>query len=549
VVKKTGNRRPGGIAGTVRVPESLRPKRRTTPPGKTSTAAVSPVSSAAIIHPSAEEHVDGSSLPMVVGVGASAGGLEAFTELLSHLPGDTGMAFVLIQHLDPSHESHLAELLSKASKMPVSEAKGETRAEANHVYVIPPRCNLGFSRGVLRTSPRPDSGRNMPIDSFLRALAADQGSKALGVVLSGTASDGTLGLQAIKAAGGITFAQEVRTAKYEGMPRSAIAAAVVDYVLPPAGIARQLAAIARASQVLVQPPEPDEEPPAGAGAAVPEVVISCHRPPAAFRPLPLFWPGAVSPTKVYSGCPSKVAWTEPSARLIVLNVPVTPAAVTCPVTGGQFCAHVPLHFDVVDVSGANEYSVKPLLLVSTVTPAIVAVFTVPTAAAGGLLALLPEDEGEEAPAELHATRAVAAATAAGSARSIRKRAGLLLIRCALPLPPRPGFFRVVMTSCPLCRVSPISSSLWFLLGNWRQKADTQALLMLRNTAANIVRQMSSATTCGCLSYDIHAMFDAYRCASVRVDSRDPIVDCVLIAGHAGTAAPVRASALGIRSAA
>jgi len=258
VVKKTGNRRPGGIAGTVRVPESLRPKRRTTPPGKTSTAAVSPVSSAAIIHPSAEEHVDGSSLPMVVGVGASAGGLEAFTELLSHLPGDTGMAFVLIQHLDPSHESHLAELLSKASKMPVSEAKGETRAEANHVYVIPPRCNLGFSRGVLRTSPRPDSGRNMPIDSFLRALAADQGSKALGVVLSGTASDGTLGLQAIKAAGGITFAQEVRTAKYEGMPRSAIAAAVVDYVLPPAGIARQLAAIARASQVLVQPPEPDE---------------------------------------------------------------------------------------------------------------------------------------------------------------------------------------------------------------------------------------------------------------------------------------------------
>ena len=154
------------------------------------------------------ERDEGSSLPIVVGIGASAGGLEAFTELLSHLPDDTGMAFVLIQHLDPKHESHLTELLSKASKMPVSEVKGETRAEANHVYVIPPRCNLGISDGVLHTPPRPDSGRNMPIDSFLRALAADRGSKALGVVLSGTASDGTLGLQAIKAAGGITFAQE-----------------------------------------------------------------------------------------------------------------------------------------------------------------------------------------------------------------------------------------------------------------------------------------------------------------------------------------------------
>ena len=184
----------------------------------------------------------------MVGVGASAGGLEAFTELLSHLPDDTGMAFVLIQHLDPSHESHLTELLSKASKMPVSEVKGETRAEANHVYVIPPRCNLGISDGVLHTPPRPASGRNMPIDSFLRALAADRGSKAIGVVLSGTASDGTLGLQAIKAAGGITFAQEMRTAKFDSMPRSAIAAGVVDFVLPPAGIARQLVAIARDSR-------------------------------------------------------------------------------------------------------------------------------------------------------------------------------------------------------------------------------------------------------------------------------------------------------------
>ena len=209
------------------------------------------------MRPVAEERAEGNS-PLIVGIGASAGGLEAFTELLSHLPADTGLAFVLIQHLDPSHESHLTELLSKASKMPVSEVTGETRAEANHVYVIPPRCNLGISDGILQTPPRPESGRNMPIDFFLRALAADRGSKALGVVLSGTASDGTLGLQAIKAAGGTTFAQEMHTAKYDGMPRSAIAAGVADFVLPPAGIARQLVAMARDSQVPIEAREATE---------------------------------------------------------------------------------------------------------------------------------------------------------------------------------------------------------------------------------------------------------------------------------------------------
>jgi two-component system, chemotaxis family, CheB/CheR fusion protein len=170
------------------------------------------------------------------------------------------MAFVLIQHLDPSHKSHLTELLSKASKMPVSEVNGATRIEPNHVYVIPPQCNLIISGGVLQTPPRPASGRNMPIDSFFHALAADRGSKALGVILSGTASDGTLGLQAIKAAGGITFAQEMRTAKFDSMPRSAIAAGVADFVLPPAGIARQLIAIARDSRVPIEPQDASEPP-------------------------------------------------------------------------------------------------------------------------------------------------------------------------------------------------------------------------------------------------------------------------------------------------
>jgi len=213
----------------------------------------------AIVPQADEERTEGN-LPPVVGVGASAGGLEAFTELLTHLPQDTGMAFVLIQHLDPSHDSHLTELLSKASKMPVSEINGDTRVEANHVYVIPPRRNLSISDGVLNTLPRPDSGRNMPIDSFFRALAAERGSKALGVIMSGTASDGTLGLQAIKAAGGVTFAQEMQTAKFDGMPRSAIAAGAVDFVLQPAGIARQLAAIARDSQIPAGAPDAIEPP-------------------------------------------------------------------------------------------------------------------------------------------------------------------------------------------------------------------------------------------------------------------------------------------------
>jgi two-component system CheB/CheR fusion protein len=247
MARETGKGRQIGGVHPPRQPPS--PRQRHTPSTiKTPAEAAEPAVTEAFAT-AAEELDEGGSLPIVVGVGASAGGLEALTELLSHLPGDTGLAFVLIQHLDPTHESHLTELLSKACKMPVSEVKGGTRTEANHVYVIPPKCNLGISNGILETPPRPESGRNMPVDAFLRALAADRGSKALGVILSGTASDGTLGLQAIKAVGGITFAQDVRTAKYDGMPGSAIAAGVVDFILPPAGIARQLAAFARDARV------------------------------------------------------------------------------------------------------------------------------------------------------------------------------------------------------------------------------------------------------------------------------------------------------------
>jgi len=174
----------------------------------------------------------------VVGVGASAGGVEAFTDLLQHMQTDTGMAFVLIGHLDPKHQSLLTELLSRSTRMPVSEITEGVSVEGNHVYVIPPNASVSISAGKLHLEPR--QLPHMPIDRFFRSLAQDMGSKSIGVILSGTASDGTFGLKAIKAEGGITFAQDDKTAKYDGMPRSAIQAGCVDFVMAPEGIAREL---------------------------------------------------------------------------------------------------------------------------------------------------------------------------------------------------------------------------------------------------------------------------------------------------------------------
>jgi two-component system, chemotaxis family, CheB/CheR fusion protein len=180
----------------------------------------------------------------IVGVGASAGGLEAFEQLLAALPNTTGMAFVLVQHLAPKHESILSELLGRATKMPVIEVKQGMAVKANHVYVIPPNADMTIADGTLHLSPlNPDRARRMPIDLFLRSLAEKHQNRAIGVILSGTASDGTLGLQAIKAMGGLTFAQDEQSAKYSAMPRNAIAAGNVDFVLPPEEIAKELTRI------------------------------------------------------------------------------------------------------------------------------------------------------------------------------------------------------------------------------------------------------------------------------------------------------------------
>ena len=173
------------------------------------------------------------------------------------------MAFVLVQHLDPSHESVLAELLAKGSHMPVSEVRGDTAVEPSHVYVTPGRSDVAIQGDVLKLVPRiTTGGRHLPIDSFLRTLAEARGSKAVGVILSGTGSDGTLGARAIKAEGGIVFAQDLESAQHDGMPRSATESGCVDFVLPPARIAQELSRLSRHPYVITPPGhERAEEPP------------------------------------------------------------------------------------------------------------------------------------------------------------------------------------------------------------------------------------------------------------------------------------------------
>src|SRR5262252_6885072 len=190
----------------------------------------------------------------IVAIGASAGGLEAFSNLLRSLPAEPGIALIFIPHLDPTHESAMVELLSRTTRLPVFQAEEGMRVAVNSVYVLPPNWEMTISQGVLHLVRRgAERGHHMPIDTFLRSLADDQSSNAVGVILSGTANDGTLGLAAIKDSAGITFAQDPESAKYDGMPNSAIAAGVVDYVLPPDRIALELIRIQKQ-------PSPEEPP-------------------------------------------------------------------------------------------------------------------------------------------------------------------------------------------------------------------------------------------------------------------------------------------------
>ncbi|OIR05637.1 chemotaxis protein methyltransferase [mine drainage metagenome] len=169
----------------------------------------------------------------VVGIGASAGGLEAFEQFFRSIPPDSGMAFVLVSHLDPDHDSMLTEILQRTTSMPVVEAQDHVKVEPNCVYVLPPNREMAiFHRNLQLSTPEMPRGQRMVIDSFLRSLAEDQGEKAVGIILSGTGTDGTLGLRAIQGAGGITLVQDPATAKYDGMPVSAIQAGYASYTLP-----------------------------------------------------------------------------------------------------------------------------------------------------------------------------------------------------------------------------------------------------------------------------------------------------------------------------
>lgn len=176
----------------------------------------------------------------VVCIGASAGGLEAFKGFLRGLPEKTGMAYVYVQHLDPHHKSVLVELLSRTTGLSIQEAKNNMKVKPDNIYIFPPNKNMTIVNGTLKLFPRPEADvKYLPIDYFMRSLAEDRKNNAIGIILSGTASDGTVGLRTIKANGGITFAQD-KTAKYDSMPRSAITAGYVDRVLSPAKIAKEL---------------------------------------------------------------------------------------------------------------------------------------------------------------------------------------------------------------------------------------------------------------------------------------------------------------------
>lgn len=185
----------------------------------------------------------------IVGIGASAGGLEALLELLEHLPPDTGLSFVVVTHQQVGHASLLPELLGKATAMSVTEATDNIALEANHVYLSPPGGRLAIRNARLHVTDTTGGQRpNLPIDFFFQSLAVDQRQHAICIILSGTGSDGTLGLKAIKELGGVVMIQQPQSAKYSGMPQSAIATGLADFILPLAALPRQIVATAQGNR-------------------------------------------------------------------------------------------------------------------------------------------------------------------------------------------------------------------------------------------------------------------------------------------------------------
>jgi two-component system CheB/CheR fusion protein len=169
----------------------------------------------------------------IVGIGSSAGGLEALEQFLSAVPADCGMAFVIVQHLDPTQKGYLTELIKRATRLAVTQVTDGTAVAPNCVYVIPPNADMSILRGTLYLfEPSLPRGQRLPIDFFFRSLATDQRENSVGVVLSGMGTDGTLGVRALKEVAGLVLVQDPAAAKFDGMPRSAVSTGMVDIVAP-----------------------------------------------------------------------------------------------------------------------------------------------------------------------------------------------------------------------------------------------------------------------------------------------------------------------------
>ena len=197
----------------------------------------------------------------IVAIGASAGGLEALSVLISHLPTDLNIPFVVLQHLSPTYRSMLAQLLGRETTMSVVEIEDGTAPQPNCIYTTPPNRNLELRddrfrliEPTLEVLPKPS------VNTFMYSLAEARGEDVIGVILSGTGSDGASGLRAVKASGGLTFAQDPATAKYTGMPQSAIDTECVDWVMPPAEIAQEIARLVRTHGQIPSPAQGESSP-------------------------------------------------------------------------------------------------------------------------------------------------------------------------------------------------------------------------------------------------------------------------------------------------
>ena len=242
--KKTASPQPAKRPGKATEAAAAEPGSLATARGPEPKPATAAAATELAMPPDAE--ATGARFP-VVGIGASAGGLAAFEAFFSGMPAaaDPGMAFVLVQHLAPDHKSILSDLIRRYTRMQVFEVEDGMVVRPNCAYIIPPNCDMAFLNGALQLlEPAAPRGQRLPIDFFFRSLAHDQHERAIGIVLSGTGSDGTQGVRAIKGSGGMVMAQNTASTEFDGMPRSAIATGLVDYQLPPAEMPAQLIAYA-----------------------------------------------------------------------------------------------------------------------------------------------------------------------------------------------------------------------------------------------------------------------------------------------------------------